>query len=215
MDLRGPGTSRSGAQPIQGITLAKQYRKRRTSLFEPDRPLPNNYDPGVSVLTHADFPARAPRSRPLPVQTTQPIKHQLPGEFDVSQITSIIREVLENGLSGKKYNVKDCGPATRELVHTLKEKVSGLEIPGYKLVCTCCVTKRVSPAPAVESGCAWDECATSISRDRFAEYIYRKDDLLAVGTVYGVYSKKVTGKSRRSSKLNVKDMVVHSPIPEF
>ena len=182
-------------------------RTRKSSLFELDRPLPTRTnDPGVSVMTHADFPVkvrvtRGRRLSPVDLPSKPKELQAKPGDFDIQQVKSIIRETLENGLDDKMYDSKDCGRLARQLVHILKHKVGELRLPGFKMICTCYITKHASPSPSIQSGCAWDESVSSIKRDKFAEYVYKSNDIMAVGTVFGVYCR--TEKCTITSKFDV------------
>lgn len=195
---------------LEGITLAKNtaVRKRKTSLFEAkERPKPRDEDCGIAVMTHADYPLRS-RSRSLPVD---PEKVKIPSGFVKENISKMIQEVLESKLTGKKYVASECSKITRELVNILRDRVVELDMKKYKFICTCYITQKLKPAPAVQSGCAWDEDAIGIDRDGFAEYIYKNDDLIAVATVYGVYVQKMSEREKYIKGIRES---IHSPIPE-
>ena len=195
---------------LEGITLAKNTaaRKRKTSLFEAkERTQLRDEDRGIAVMTHADYPLRS-RSRSLPVD---PEKVKIPSGFVKENISKVIREVLESQLSGKKYVASESAKTTRELVNILRDKVVELDMKKYKFICTCYITQKLKPAPSVQSGCAWDEGATGIDKDGFAEYVYKNDDLLAVATVYGVYVQKMSEREKYMKSIKKS---IHSPIPE-
>ena len=182
-------STRKVIEDFEGITLAKNtvIRKRKTSLFDPtERPKMRDEDRGVAVMTHADYPLRS-RSRSLPAD---PDKVKIPSGFVKENVGSVIQNVLETKLKGKRYDAKECSALTRQLVNTLREKVSALEMKNYKFVCTCCITKKMKPPPSMQSGCAWDESAVGVEKDGFAEYIYKSNELIAVATVYGIYGER-------------------------
>ncbi|EDO46890.1 predicted protein, partial [Nematostella vectensis] len=108
-------------------------------------------------------------------------------KFDRDKVTKIIVDVFKNKLANMHYNAKDCQAMAKELASVIREKCVELHLPGYRLVCTCTITKRLKPAPAIESGCLWDEKRSSIDNDSFAEYVYKNMDIYAIGTVYGVH----------------------------
>ena len=195
---------------LEGITLAKNTaaRRRKVSLFEAtERPKPRDEDRGIAVMTHADYPLRS-RSRSLPVD---PHKARVPSGFVKENISKLIQEVLETRLKGKRYEAKESSALTKTLVTTLRDKVSELDLKEYKLVCTCYVTKSLKPAPSMQSGCAWDESATGVDKDGFAEYIYKSDELIAVATVYGIYKDKTT---EREKYIKAIKGFIHTPILE-
>lgn len=195
---------------LEGITLAKNTasRYRKVSLFDArERPKARDEDRGVAVMTHADYPLRS-RSRSLPVD---PDKVKIPSGFVKDNVSKMIQEVLETKLKGKRYDASECSALTKQLVNTLRDKVSALEMKKYKFVCTCYVTKRLKPAPCMQSGCAWDEGAIGVEKDGFAEYVYKSDELIAVATVYGVYAES---KSERERYIKAIKDFIHTPIPE-
>lgn len=197
-------------QDLEGITLAKNTaaRRRKTSLFDAkERPSARDEDCGIAVMTHADYPLRS-RSRSLPVD---PDKVRIPSGFVKENVSKVIQEVLESKLKGKRYDASECSALTKQLVNTLRDKVSALDMKKYKFVCTCYVTKRLKPAPSMQSGCAWDESTIGVERDGFAEYIYKSDELIAVATVYGIHAER---KTEREKYIKAIKGFIHAPIPE-
>lgn len=195
---------------LEGITLAKNTaaRRRKTSLFDAkERPRARDEDCGIAVMTHADYPLRS-RSRSLPVD---PDKVRIPSGFVKENVSKVIQEVLESKLKGKRYDASECSALTKQLVNTLRDKVSALDMKKYKFVCTCYVTKRLKPVPSMQSGCAWDESTIGVERDGFAEYIYKSDELIAVATVYGVHAER---KTEREKYVKAIKGFIHAPIPE-
>ena len=187
---------------VEGITLAKNVagRRRRTSLFEPKERTETRFkDHGFAVVTHADYPTRG-RSRSLPADVEG--QRSSPSGFVREAIRGIIKRVLETELNGRRYVASQCPGLTRQIVNTLRVKATALELENYKFICTCLITKRLKSLPTVQSGCAWDENRASIEKDGFAEYAYKSDDIVAVGSVYGVYKEKrsARGKARRNTK---------------
>lgn len=194
---------------FEGITLAKNAAARRkVSLFEAnERSKPRDEDRGIAVMTHADYPLRS-RSRSLPVD---PDKVRIPSGFVKENVSKLIQEVLETKLKGKRYDAKECSAIAKQIVNTLRDKVSALDLKKYKFVCTCYVTKRLKPPPAMQSGCAWDESAIGVDKDGFAEYIFKSDELIAVATVYGIFGER---KSEREKYIKAIKEFIHTPIPE-
>lgn len=209
-DMESEISAKKLIHDLEGITLAKNtaVRKRKTSLFDAqERPTVRDDDRGIAVVTHADYPLRS-RSRSLPVD---PEKVKIPSGFVKENVSKVIRDVLESKLSGKRYVAGECAATTRELVKILRDRVVALDMKKYKFICTCYITQKLKPAPAMQSGCAWDEGVIGIDKDGFAEYIYKNDDLIAVATVYGVYAQK---RSEREKCIKSIKNAIHSPIPE-
>lgn len=206
-----PGISTTKViRDLEGITLAKNtaVRRRRISLFEAkERPKIREEDRGIAIMTHADYPMRS-RSRSLPAE---PEKLKIPSGFVKENISKVLREVLESQLKGRRYVASECAAITRELVNIVRDKVVALDMKKYKFICTCYITQKLKPPPALQSGCAWDESAIGIDKDGFAEYVYKNDDLVAVATVYGVYAHKRTERERYMKSIKGS---IHSPIPE-
>ena len=203
-------STRKVIQELEGITLAKNTaaRKRKVSLFEAKERLKGrDEDKGIAVMTHADYPLRS-RSRSLPVD---PEKARLQCGFVRDKVTKVIQEVLETKLKGKIYEAKECSVLTKQLVSIIRDRVSTLDLKKYKLVCTCVVTKKLKPAPSLQSGCAWDESVAAIDEDGFAEYVYKSDELIAVASVYGIHAEK--GLEREKMNKAIKGFI-HAPIPE-
>lgn len=162
-------------------------RQRSKSLFEAERPKLAETDHGVYVLSHADFPQKN-RTKSMP---PDPDKLKLNSMIsNQEKIRKIIQDIFENALFGKTYNDKECGPVAARLAAKIRDKVSELQLPNYKLACTCLVTKRAIPAPVIESGCVWNSHRASADKDSFAEFLYKSEGLYALGTVYGIYDAK-------------------------
>ncbi|KAK3747549.1 hypothetical protein QZH41_004810 [Actinostola sp. cb2023] len=169
------------------IEQPRKTRERSRSLFEAERPKLTETDRGVFVVSHADFPRKL-RTKSLP---TDPEKLKLkPWVSNHEQIKKIIHDIFENALAGKMYNYKECNSIAGQLAAKIKDKVSELQLPNYKLACTCMITKRSSPAPVIESGCVWDCHNSSNEQDAFVEFLYKNEDMYAMGTVYGVHDMK-------------------------
>ncbi|XP_031562870.1 tctex1 domain-containing protein 1-like [Actinia tenebrosa] len=186
-------------------------RERSKSLFQAERPKLTETDRGVFVMTHADFPRRI-RTQSMPIDPEK-LKPKS-SAFNSSTIRKIIHDVLEDKLSGKNYSPKECSSAVRDIVNIIKVKMSELQMPHYKFACTCLITKRIKPAPAVESGCVWDNAKTSVDQDNFAEFLYKNEDLYALGTVYGIYDEKFEKRSSATTSMSTKSYGRPSPIPE-
>lgn len=198
------------AQDFEGITLAKNtaMRRRRHSLFETkELPKIREGDHGVAVMTHADYPLRS-RSKSLPFE---PEKRKIPIGFEQENVRKLLREVLESKLKGRSYVASECAALTRELVNIMRDKVAALDLNKYKFICTCCITQKLKPPLAMQSGCAWDESTIGIDKDGFAEFVYKNDDLIAVATVYGVHAQKRTQRQRCIKSIKGS---IYSPIPE-
>lgn len=198
------------AQEFEGKTLAKNtaMRRRRHSLFETEEiPKIREGDHGVAVMTHADYPLRS-RSKSLPLESRE---RKISIGFMQENVRRVLQEVLESKLKGRSYVASECAALSRELVNILREKVVALDMNKYKFICTCCITQKLKPPLAIQSGCAWDESAIGIDMDGFTEFVYKNDDLIAVATVYGVHAQKRTERERYLKSIKGS---IYSPIPE-
>lgn len=197
--------------PAFAVVKPRKTRERSKSLFEAERPKLTETDHGVFVMTHADFPQRI-RTHSVPIDPEQ-LKSKS-SAFNSTAVRKIIHDVLENKLYGKSYSSKECNSAVKDIANIIKDKMSELEMPHYKFACTCLITRRIKPAPVVESGCVWDNAKTSVDEDNFAEFLYKNEDLYALGTVYGIYDGKFEKKSAATTSMSTKSCGRPSPIPE-
>lgn len=162
--------------------IAEPVEPRRTSLFSREK---GNSDFGTAVLSHADFPR--PRSKSLPFAKISPGTTRK--RFGKQTLYDIIKNVLEKGLKGKVFSEIDCDKQSRALASEIKSRIANLKVPNFKFVCLCHITKQFEhPAMKVESGYAWDDTKTSVYKDVFAEYLYKNNDIIAIGNVHGIFS---------------------------
>ena len=171
---------------MRGISTAKVMarRARRHSLFIPKK---SDDDIGISVLAHADFPQPRPRSLSSLDKTQRE-----PG-FDKEIAHKIMDEVMSQELAYKAYDLKECSSLSQGIVDGIRSRVSStFSLSGFKLLCTCNITKRARNSMHMESGCAWDETKSSILKDSFVDCVFKNSDIVAICTVYCVYCKKVT-----------------------
>ena len=178
-----PDKFKGGEMSIATLVAAKRCAtkmKRRSSLFSIEKTM---LDTGTAVVSHADFPR--PRSKSLPAR-----KVSSPAlRFSKEMLTEMIKDVLEEEMKGKEYNEKDCAEQTHLLVAAMKSQITRMNIPNFKFICTCHLTRRMDQYPmSIESGCAWDETKTSVEKDIFAEKVYKSENILAIGSVYGIYT---------------------------
>ena len=169
---------------IKTISSAKMFarRARRRSLFIPER---SHDDIGTSVLAHADFPQARAKSF-----TSLSKEHREPG-CDKEIAHKIMEEIMNQELAHKKYDAKECASITHEIVDAIQNRVSSvLNLRGFKLVCTCYITKRAKNSMHMESGCAWDERKNTIFKDCFVDCVFKNTEIVAVSTVYCVCCKR-------------------------
>ena len=167
---------------IKTISSAKMVarRARRRSLFSPERS--HGDDIGTSVLAHADFPQGS--------FTSLNEEHREPG-CDKEIAHKIMEEIMNQELAHKKYDAKECASITHEIVDAIQNRVSSvLNLRGFKLVCTCYITKRAKNSMHMESGCAWDERKNTILKDCFVDCVFKNTEIVAVSTVYCVCCKR-------------------------
>lgn len=204
-------------QEEDGIVGTKESQSsdcRRKSLFETEvKEGLKTKDVGCFVLAHADFPLRA-RSWSHPLDLTRP--SNLTCGFEAIAIKDIIKKILQEKIGNKSYDPKICAVLARDIAEKIKEKVSELKVPtGFKVVCTCIISERLKPRFSLESGFAWEDGITTVERDKFAEYVYNNDTVVAVGTVYVVDCKKVDLELRkRSRSLRDTRPAIPAAIPE-
>ena len=102
--------------------------------------------------------------------------------FNVTVVESLMKEVLEKRLKTVKYTAENCRLITTELTADIKMKVKELDFPRYKFVCNVHMAENKLQGLEIASRCVWNH-----NTDNFASYTYRKQSLIAVANVYGVY----------------------------
>ena len=164
---------------LRGLTNAKQWtRQRRRSLFVPQR---CESDIGNAFLTHADFPKTRARS-------LSSLTRDKKEEFEKQAAYKIIEQVINMELSFKSYDAKECAASAENIAKLIKEKICNtFNLPGCKVICSCYVTKRDKPSLAIDSGCAWDDLASTVDKDAFVDFVYRNQSIVAVASVFVIH----------------------------
>lgn len=170
-------------------------RARRRSLFDCETRV--EADIGQSTVSHADFPASPPTS--LTASTDAENGTNELG-LDRMMVYEIIEQEMGKKLAGKYYDPSQCDIYSKQIVTAVKDRIAALSIKNFKIVCICYITKRVTPAMKLESGCAWDELIATVDKDSFADCVFQNEFISAVASVYGVCCQRVPQKlARRSS----------------
>lgn len=155
--------------------------KRRCSLFTLKR---IDSDIGESVMIHA----HRPRARSSSLSIVKPsIFSKL---FGKKLLQDIMKDVLDKGLKGKLYDENECVKQNCDLTRAIKSRIVDLNVPHFKFIVTCHVARNFdSSIMNIQSSCVWDQDRTSVHRDIFAEYVFKNDEILAVGNVHGIYTR--------------------------
>ena len=212
MEIRSFPSKPKPIYGMEGTPVTKGNTWRRKSLFDTEGS--KQKDAGSFVLTHADFPQQM-RSLSHPHVLAAPLSQQR-NCFHAKIVKDVVKKVLHEKIAKRRYDPKACIQLSRDIADDLKENILEMKVPsGFKVVCTCIITERLKPHFFLESGYAWDDGVTTVERDKFAEYAYRNDHVVAVGTVYIVDCKKVNVSQRQLSRaLREGGRIRPAPIPE-
>lgn len=104
--------------------------------------------------------------------------------FPETQVSGILRDVLESYLKEERYEPELCRQMTKTLSEVVKARVKELQIPRYKVIALITIGQIKDQGARVGSRCLWDAHV-----DTFSSYEFRNSSLFAVGTVYGVYAE--------------------------
>ena len=102
--------------------------------------------------------------------------------FSVETCERIISEVLNEHLSGVKYDREECGKHAKNLSQTIMVRVKQMTSVRHKYVCHVILGAKQDQSVQMSSRCAWNPEA-----DNFASANFQNSTIFAVGSVYGVY----------------------------
>ena len=104
-------------------------------------------------------------------------------EFSVSQVTKIIKETLETGLSDKDLFAPR-SVLCKNLAEAIKLKTRRLNYDRYRIIVHVFISSKENVTLKISSRCVWDE-----KIDNYADYMYETEDFYALGIAYGVYKE--------------------------
>ena len=103
-------------------------------------------------------------------------------KFEHWKVTEIIKKTFEEHLMGENYDHEVCHHMSKILADVIKEQVKSLQFSRYKIISVVSVGQKRGQSVAMASRFVWDP-----SFDSYAQYSFEKEDIFAIGTVYGIY----------------------------
>lgn len=157
--VKGPRPS------LAGVMLSRRFAKRMSTRIS-ERKLGTI---GSSSAGH--LPDKEPTYRMEPTKV-----------FSQSRAEKVIKEVLDEELTGLKYNPKCCSGLIKTLSDEIKERIKLLGYDRYKIVCMMVLCQRSDQAAVCSSRCILDKV-----NDTYATYTFKNEHLICNATVYGIY----------------------------
>ncbi|KAI9580843.1 tctex1 domain-containing protein 2-like [Glossina fuscipes] len=103
--------------------------------------------------------------------------------FKTQSIRDIVREIVQEKLQGKVYNVDDAGQWSRDIADTVNVTVKErLLMPRYKYVVQVMMGQQMGAGCHYFAKCYWD-----VESDSHTSFTYTNPTLFCVCTVFGVY----------------------------
>lgn len=104
-------------------------------------------------------------------------------KFFPDKVSSIIQDVLSQGLDGMVYDFHRSSQLACEFSMQIKGKVKyEMDFPRHKLVCFVVIGERKDQGVFVGSRCVWNE-----KFDGFASSSFKNDTIFAIGVLYAVF----------------------------
>ena len=96
----------------------------------------------------------------------------------------IIRQVMEEFLTARVYDPKDCTSLATDMANTIKTRVKAMCVPRFKVVSFVVVGQKETAAVQMAS-----RCMLNPKMDKFAEYSQTVGGMYAVGLVYALFQE--------------------------
>ena len=148
----------------QGDESPRHRRRRHTTVARPPTTVSVGYErppePGLANTYHLE-----------------PVKR-----FEYWKVTEIIKETFEEHLMGETYDHDVCHHMSKILADLIKEQVKSLQFSRYKIISVVSIGQKRGQSVTMASRSVWDP-----RFDSYAQYSFEKDDIFAIGIVYGVY----------------------------
>lgn len=102
--------------------------------------------------------------------------------FEHWRVTEIIKNTFEEHLIGESYDREFCHRMSKILADLIKDQVKSLQFPRYKIISVVSIGQKRGQSVRMASRSVWDP-----RFDCSAQYCYEREDMYAIGVVYGVY----------------------------
>ena len=171
---------RKASYPLQGhrrsSTIAPTNQNRRPSQFlGPANLRRASQYPGESSQSVSSY-----LEHQIAVENTY--KMEPDHKFRTREVEEIIRGVLEQFLSGTRYDGNTTGDQTRLLSDIIRERVKQRQYERYKIVSWVTICEKRDNNVRVASRGLWDA-----RNDGYASVIFENETMYAIGNVYAVY----------------------------
>ena len=103
-------------------------------------------------------------------------------KFEHWKVTDIIKKAFEEHLMEENYDHDDCHHMSKVLADLIKEQVKSLQFSRYKIISVVSIGQKRGHSVTIASRSVWDP-----TFDTFAEYSFEREDIFAIGIVYGIY----------------------------
>lgn len=148
----------------QGDESPRHRRKRHTVVTKPPITVSVEYE-------------RLPEAGLYNTYRLEPVK-----KFEHCKVTEIIKETFEEHLIGENYDHEVCHHMSKILADVIKEKIKSLQFSRYKIISVVSVGQKRGQSVTMISRSVWDP-----RFDSYAQYSFEREDIFAIGIVYGIY----------------------------
>lgn len=153
--------SKGARQSLTGAILSRKFAKRLSTKFM-DRKL------GSAAGMFHDRE---------PTYSMEPSK-----KFSSSCAEKVIKDVLDDKLTGYKYNPQCCSKMMKYMSEEIKDRIKCMGFDRYKILCTVVLCQRVEQAAVCSSRCIMDT-----TNDTYATYTFKNEQFICNASVYGLY----------------------------
>ncbi|XP_020284338.1 tctex1 domain-containing protein 1-like [Pseudomyrmex gracilis] len=102
--------------------------------------------------------------------------------FQCEVVDKILREVMQNYLSGLKYHPQVCLNTCQKISNEVRDKICRKNYDRYKIVVIISIVQKLGQNVQINFGKLWD-----IHRDTYSTHVIETQDLAAMGLVVGIY----------------------------
>ena len=142
----------------------KLRRRRHTTVARPPTTVSVGYE-------------RPPEPALYNTYRLEPVK-----KFEHWKVTEIIKNTFEEHLIRENYDHDVCHHMTKILADLIKEQVKSLQFSRYKIISVVSIGQKRGQSVRMASRSVWDP-----RFDTYAQYSFEREDMYAIGIVYGIY----------------------------
>lgn len=112
----------------------------------------------------------------------QPMKPAPGQKFMKRDVEKLLKQYLEEKLTGKSYNYEESLNWSKELSGDIQQAVRNLGYTRYKIIVSVTIIEACQQGVRLASRCIWDP-----ETDNFAEYTHSSESMHATALVFGLY----------------------------